>query len=105
MPETTRVSRASGSERASRSSLVTTRTSPPRQAAIASRNPGRAWLVPAPTVGRGFFGWTTGAAVGGFLALQQFDRIARFGPLLIAWIALLALLWVLGGIAYAVRRG
>jgi len=62
-------------------------------------------VVQAPIVGRGYFGWTTGAAVGGFLALQQFDRIATFAPLLIAWIALLALLWVLGGIAYAVRRG
>jgi hypothetical protein len=35
-----------GSERASRSSLVTTSTSPGRQAASASRSPGRVRLVP-----------------------------------------------------------
>jgi len=40
------MSRASGSERASRSSLVTTSVSPERQAASASRRPGRARLVP-----------------------------------------------------------
>ena len=40
------MSRASGSDRASRSSLVTTSASPARQAAIASRSPGRSRLVP-----------------------------------------------------------
>src|SRR6266702_6561940 len=40
------MSRASGRERASRSSLVTTRVSPTRQAASASRSPGRARFVP-----------------------------------------------------------
>ena len=40
------MSRASGSERASRSSLVTTKVSPARQAASANRSPGRARLVP-----------------------------------------------------------
>ena len=40
------MSRASGRERASRSSLMTTRVSPARQAASASRSPGRARLVP-----------------------------------------------------------
>ncbi len=39
-------SRASGSERARRSSLVMTSVSPSRQAAIASRSPGRSRLVP-----------------------------------------------------------
>lgn len=62
-------------------------------------------VVQVPAVGRGFFGWTAGAALGGFLALQRFDRVASFAPLLIASIVLLALLWVLGGIAYAVRKG
>jgi len=38
--------RASGSERASRSSLVTTRVSPARHAASASRSPGRSRVVP-----------------------------------------------------------
>ena len=38
--------RASGSERARRSSLVTTRVSPARQAANAWRSPGRSRLVP-----------------------------------------------------------
>jgi hypothetical protein len=37
---------ASGTERASRSSLVTTRVSPSRQAASASRSPGRSRFVP-----------------------------------------------------------
>ena len=37
---------ASGRDRASRSSLVTTSVSPPRQAAIASRSPGRARFAP-----------------------------------------------------------
>jgi hypothetical protein len=40
------MSRASGTERASRSSLVTTRVSPRRQAAKASRRQGRSRLVP-----------------------------------------------------------
>ena len=40
------MARASGTERASRSSLVTTRVSPSRQAARASRSPGRSRLVP-----------------------------------------------------------
>ncbi len=40
------MSRASGSDRASRSSLLTTSVSPARTAAIASRGPGRARFVP-----------------------------------------------------------
>jgi hypothetical protein len=40
MVSSSKISRASGSERASRSSLVTTRVSPARQAARASRRPG-----------------------------------------------------------------
>ena len=40
------MSRASGTERASRSSFVTTRVSPSRQAARASRSPGRSRFVP-----------------------------------------------------------
>lgn len=40
------ISRASGRERASRSSLLTARVSPARQAASASRSPGRVRLVP-----------------------------------------------------------
>jgi hypothetical protein len=45
-----KMSRASGSERASRSSLVTTNVSPARQAARASVRPGRSRLVPGQTV-------------------------------------------------------
>jgi hypothetical protein len=41
-----KMSRASGSDRASRSSLVTTIVSPARQAASANRRPGRSRLVP-----------------------------------------------------------
>src|SRR5512133_1290490 len=41
-----RMSRASGSDRASRSSLVTTNVSPARQAARANRSPGRSRLAP-----------------------------------------------------------
>jgi hypothetical protein len=40
------IARASGSDRASRSSFVTTSVSPARQAANASRIPGRSRLVP-----------------------------------------------------------
>jgi len=43
---TSTMSRASGGDRASRSSLVTTSVSPARQAASASRRPGRTRLVP-----------------------------------------------------------
>jgi hypothetical protein len=41
-----RMSRASGSDRPSRSNLVTTKVSPARQAANASRRPGRSRLLP-----------------------------------------------------------
>jgi hypothetical protein len=44
--ELVRVALASGSDRVSRSSLVTTRVSPSRQAARASRRPGRSLFVP-----------------------------------------------------------
>jgi hypothetical protein len=40
------IARAPGSDRASRSSLVTTSSSPARQAASARRSPGRSRLVP-----------------------------------------------------------
>jgi hypothetical protein len=68
------MSRASGSERASRSSLVTTSVSPSRQAASASRKPGRSRLIPVNP-------WSDVDAVGAHTESRQ--RLALRGHVLL----------------------
>jgi hypothetical protein len=60
-------------------------------------------VVQLPTVGRGFFGWTVGFTLGSGIALHQFEREVNRGPQTTAWLALVAGLWALGGIAYGVK--